>query len=91
MYRLVTLASDKTYEVEELVDVVFLPAVLEEIAAVSKYPDSPRWYLESCLLRSLERLGLVELVPEDGKTRSDSARRRVRKLPLLDAFIHFNP
>ena len=91
LYRIGRLPAGKVYEIDELVDVVFLPAVLEEIAAVSDYPEAPRWLLEGCLFRPLDRLGLVEILPEEGKTHAKSLRHRVRKLPLFDAFLRFDP
>jgi len=89
LYRIGQLETGKAYEVEELIEVAFLPAVIEEIAQVSSYEGAPRWLLEGCILGPLERLGLVEILREEDKTRSEAIEHRVRKLPLFDAFIRF--
>jgi len=91
LYRIGRLDPARTYEVDELVETVFLPAVRDEIAAKARFPEASQYVLQSCLFGPLERLGLIQIPRTEGATRYLSEERQVRKLPLFDAFLQFNP
>lgn len=89
LYRIALLPMEQAHEIEDLVPVVFLPAVHEEIAEYTYPLDAPEWMLKNFLLRPLEGFGLVEIVAGKRKPPSVDLMNRVRRLPLFDAFIRF--
>lgn len=91
LFRIASLETGKPYAVEGLAEAFFLPLVLEEIEAASQFPEAPRWCLQNRILRPLEWLGLVEILPGEVGTRHDPSLARFRKLPLFDEFLSFEP
>ena len=90
LYRISQLPLHQDHDIEGLVPIVFVPAVLGEISSVSSREDYPEWLLKDHLLRPLESFGLVKIVAGKPKPPSIDLMNRARRLPLFDAFIHFD-
>ena len=89
LYRIAQLPLEQAHEIEDLVPVVFLPAVREEITVLASRSDTRQSLLKDFLLRPLEGFGLVEIVAGKRKPPSVGLINRVRRLPLFDALIRF--
>lgn len=85
LYMIGRLAED-WIDSERLLRAAVLPD--EEILAAPEY--LPRYALEGCILRPLEWFGLIErrALPAETGWRS---RRELRKTPLFDRFLGFDP
>jgi len=90
LYRISQLPLHQDHDIEGLVPIVFVPAVRREISNVSSRKEDPEWLLKDHILRPLESFGLVKIVAGEHKPPSMDLMNRVRRLPLFDAFIHFD-
>jgi len=90
LYRISRLPLGQDHDIEGLVPIVFVPAVRREISSVSSREEDPEWLLKDHVLRPLESFGLVKIVAGEHKPPSMDLMNRVRRLPLFDAFIHFD-
>lgn len=89
LYRIGQLPLGQDHDIEELIPIVFAPAVREEISRTSPMADAAEWLMKDHLLRPLESFGLVKVVAGKHKPPSVDLMNRVRRLPLFDAFIRF--
>jgi len=89
LYRISQLPLGQDHDIEDLVPIVFVPAVQLEISQVWSHEEAQEWLLEDHVLRPLESLGLVQIGRGEAKPGRFSFTHRVRRLPLFDEFIRF--